>query len=446
MFVFLREMSKAALARWSGARQRHLTPAMPAGAMRVFLLSYEYPPLGGGGAKVVRGLAKELVRAGHEVDVITTGWSGLPGESRDEGVRVTRLRTLRRRADRSTVLELAVWVMRALPAVLRRLASERYDAINAHFILPDGLVCALACAALGRRFVVTAHGSDVPGYNADRFQLAHRLLGRVWCRLVRAPACIVFPSEHLLSLARRQSAPFTACFIPTGFEAGLRSARAERRSRILVATRLFPRKGVQHLIAAHARLDNAVELHVIGDGPYRETLEELARRTGRPVVFHGWIENLSERFNELMGEASVFAFPSAAENFPVCLLEAMAFELPIVTSRGTGCEAVVGDAGLLVPPGDVDALTEALGRLVRSPALRTELGRAARRRLEDNFTWPAVARRYAELYAAHPSRRSSSRAAGGRVGRARGLGDPAREHGPLAAARWAGSAGPRADY
>ncbi|MDX1574671.1 MAG: glycosyltransferase family 4 protein [Kiloniellales bacterium] len=400
----LREMSAALLGRLAGARRQPLAPPRPGGGMRVLLVSYEYPPLGGGGAKVVRGLATELVRTGHEVDVITTGWGRLPAESQDDGVRVTRLRTLRKRADRSTVLELGVWALRALPVVLRRLASERYHAINAHFILPDGLVCALAGTLLGKRFVVTAHGSDVPGYNTDRFQLAHRLLGRVWRRLVRVPDCIVFPSEHLMEIARRQDTPFKACVIPNGFNVRPRPARpAGARPHIVVATRLFPRKGVQHLIEAHGRLDEEVELHVIGDGPYRDPLEKLARQTGRPVVFHGWLENLSEPFNELMSTSGVFALPSEAENFPVCLLEAMAFELPIVTSSGTGCEAVVGDAGLLVPPGDVDALTEALRRLVRSPALRAELGQAGRQRLEDNFSWPAVARRYAALYAAHPA-------------------------------------------
>ena len=232
----LRDKLAAGLARLAGTSARQ-TPPVPDGALRVFLVSYEYPPLGGGGAKVVRGLATELVRAGHQVDVITTGRGGLPAEACDEGVRVTRLRTLRRRADRSSTHELGVWVGRALPAVLRRLAGARYDAINAHFILPDGLVCALACAALGRRFVVTAHGSDVPGYNADRFQLAHRLLGRVWRRLVQAPACIVFPSEHLMALARRQEVPFKACVIPNGFDASLRSARGERRPRITAMVR-----------------------------------------------------------------------------------------------------------------------------------------------------------------------------------------------------------------
>ena len=125
--------------------------------------------------------------------------------------------------------------------------------------------------------------------------------------------------------------------------------------------------------------------------------------SGRPIVFHGWVENLSEEFVDLLESADIFAFPSESENFPVCLLEAMAFELAIVTTRDTGCEAVVGDAALLVASDDVDELTEALRRLTTSPELRHRLGQRARQRLEKNFTWPAVASRYVEVYARHPA-------------------------------------------
>lgn len=372
------------------------------GAMRILLLSYEFPPVGGGGAKVVAGLAAELAQQGHEVDVITMGWQGLPAEERLDGVRVTRLRTLRRRPDRTSILELGVWLLRAFPVVFWRLARNHYDAINAHFILPDGLICAVACALLGRRFVVTAHGSDVPGYNGDRFQIAHRLIGQLWRGLVKLPSCIVFPSPHLLELARQREASINGCVIPNGFHPGHRLGRTRQR-RILVATRLFPRKGVQRLIEAYVRLDTDYELHVIGDGPIRQELEDQARTSGRPIVFHGWVENLSEEFVDLLESADIFAFPSESENFPVCLLEAMAFELAIVTTRDTGCEAVVGDAALLVASDDVDELTEALRRLTISPELRSRLGQRARQRLEKNFTWPAVASRYVEVYARHPA-------------------------------------------
>jgi glycosyltransferase involved in cell wall biosynthesis len=89
---------------------------------------------------------------------------------------------------------------------------------------------------------------------------------------------------------------------------------------------------------------------------------------------------------------------SEAENCPVSLLEAMAARLAIVTTRGTGCQEVVGDAAILVAPRDRDALRAALLGLTADAQHACRLGAAARERLEGLFGWPSIARRYVELY------------------------------------------------
>jgi glycosyltransferase involved in cell wall biosynthesis len=76
----------------------------------------------------------------------------------------------------------------------------------------------------------------------------------------------------------------------------------------------------------------------------------------------------------------------------------MAAGMPVVTTRGTGCEEVVGGAALLVPAGDAAATGEALSRLAGDAALRVRLGVAARARVEDRFSWDAVARAYLGIY------------------------------------------------
>jgi glycosyltransferase involved in cell wall biosynthesis len=82
------------------------------------------------------------------------------------------------------------------------------------------------------------------------------------------------------------------------------------------------------------------------------------------------------------------------------LLEAMSAGLAIITTRGTGCDEVVGDSGVLVPPGDPLALRRALVELAHDPDRCRVLGAAARKRLEERFSWPAVAARYAEILVA----------------------------------------------
>jgi glycosyltransferase involved in cell wall biosynthesis len=76
----------------------------------------------------------------------------------------------------------------------------------------------------------------------------------------------------------------------------------------------------------------------------------------------------------------------------------MAAGMAIITTKGTGCEEVVGDAALLVQPKDPAEIRTALSRLISNPALREELGGNARRQVENLFSWQAVGRQYADLY------------------------------------------------
>jgi glycosyltransferase involved in cell wall biosynthesis len=120
-----------------------------------------------------------------------------------------------------------------------------------------------------------------------------------------------------------------------------------------------------------------------------------------PAKFWGWLDNRSPELRGIYDSSGIFVLPSEAENFPIVLLEAMAAGLAIVTTAGTGCAEVVGDAGILVPVRDSRAIARALKRLVDDADLRQTLGAAARKRIEDNFTWRAVARRYVEEYQRH---------------------------------------------
>jgi len=180
-----------------------------------------------------------------------------------------------------------------------------------------------------------------------------------------------------------------------------------KRDQILVATRLVERKGVQYLLRAVAGADLGWPLIVVGSGEYEQSLWRLNEELGRPAQFVGWMSNESQQFRELLEQSTVYALPSDFENFPVALLEAMAAGTAIVTTRGHGCEEVVGDAAELVTPGCEDAercvreIRAALRRLTTDRAYCAELGGLARRRVDEKFGWGVVARRYMTLYQRH---------------------------------------------
>lgn len=366
--------------------------------MRILILCYEFPPIGGGGAKVVRGLSKELVRQGHSVDVVTMGYRDLPRIETVDGITVHRVRCIRLRLDRCSPGEMALYLPRATFTVLGLLKTRKYDVCNTHFIFPDGLISLILKRWMAIRFVVTAHGSDVPGYNPDRFKLLHRSLKPVWRMVSLAAERIICPSPTLEALVNGQCGGAKTTVIANGFDAMRFRPAGVRKPYILVVTRLFERKGVQTLIRAYSKIEGDFELHIVGDGPYLPALRALAEECPRPIKFWGWLDNSSPALRELFETSAIFAFPSAAENFPVCLLEAMAGGMAIVTTRGTGCADVTGESALLVDPDDVEGLRAALVRLIDDGSLRMRLGHAAHDRFERNFTWPTVVRQYVNLY------------------------------------------------
>jgi len=158
---------------------------------------------------------------------------------------------------------------------------------------------------------------------------------------------------------------------------------------------------VQYVLEALAGTAVAAEVNIVGDGPYLPELRRRAEALHSPARFWGWLDNRSPELRDIYQSSGIFVLPSEAENFPIVLLEAMAAGLAIVTTAGTGCAEVVGDAGILVPVRDSRAIGRALKRLVEDDTLRRRLGAAARKRIEDNFTWRAVARRYVEEYQRH---------------------------------------------
>ncbi|MDH3771150.1 MAG: glycosyltransferase family 4 protein, partial [Nitrospirota bacterium] len=116
------------------------------------------------------------------------------------------------------------------------------------------------------------------------------------------------------------------------------------------------------------------------------------------VKFWGFLDNQSKEIRELYETSRIFVLPSEAENFPIVLLEAMAAGMAIITTEGTGCAEVVGDAALFIRPRDSESIKDALKRLIVDPEYCSRLGGRARKRLEDHFGWGSITQQYSELY------------------------------------------------
>jgi glycosyltransferase involved in cell wall biosynthesis len=239
--------------------------------------------------------------------------------------------------------------LRYLRLARRTAAARKPDVVYAHFLVPAGLIAALAGRA---PLVVTAHGRDVrnvgelPGVAAaTRF-------------VVRRAAAVVCVSEYLrgeLEL-RVPEATGKTSVISSGvdLERFALAPAPDGPPRYLCVGSLSDRKNVVRLADAFARLDSSATLTFAGDGPLRR---ELEGRSG--VTLLGTVSQ--ERIPELIGASDVVCQPSLVEPFGQALLEAMACGRPVVaTTVGGPPEFVFPEAGILVDPSDESAVAAAL--------------------------------------------------------------------------------------
>jgi glycosyltransferase involved in cell wall biosynthesis len=152
---------------------------------------------------------------------------------------------------------------------------------------------------------------------------------------------------------------------------------------LLFVGRLAGVKGVPLLLDAVARLRDRfpqMRLTLIGDGPERAALEARAQalRLAETVAFLGY--RSQAEVAQALAATDLFVLPSFAEGVPVVLMEALAAEVPVVTTRIAGVPELVvdGENGTLVPPGNLDALTDAIAGLLEQPETRAAMGQAGR--------------------------------------------------------------------
>jgi glycogen synthase len=384
--------------------------------MRVLVLNYEYPPLGGGAGVATAALAQGLVERGVAVDVVTAGVAH-EAERRTSAREVPalsegRLTVYRVRSNRTGVHEAgmfgaATYLLSALPLVRRLLRTHRYDAVHIFFSLPTGALLPLLNLR-GAPVVLSLRGSDVPGYDPHNVavQRVHRLLAPLTRWIWRRADRVVAVCESLGRLTANTCPDLRYSVVPNGVDLKLFRPREEALReggplRCVAVARLIERKGLGDLIRAFAMLERGrFELEIVGRGPDEALLRALARDLGvaHEVIFTGSLDRagVAERYRA----ADLFTLPSTAEAFGNVFAEALASGLPIVGSAIGGIPDLVehGSNGLLVPANDPATLARAITYLADDPELRTEMSHRNRAKAEATLEWSAVTNRYLSIY------------------------------------------------
>ncbi len=252
----------------------------------------------------------------------------------------------------------------------------------------------------GWSWSMAVHG-PVEFYNVERYRLGAKIESARFVQAIshfgRSQLMTLVDEEHWGKLHVVRCGIDPAVYVSNG------AAADGPDLRILCVGRLVHLKGQSLLVDAVAELARrGVDARVvlIGDGPKRESLAAQARRLGIAdrVELLGSVGQ--DEIRDHYGAAQVFSLPSFAEGVPVVLMEAMALERPVVTTRIMGVPELVEDgvSGRLVAPGRLDELVDALAELAADPARRAAMGRAGREKVLAEFDVRRSAVRLSELF------------------------------------------------
>lgn len=314
--------------------------------VRILVLNYEHPPLGGGGGRLASKVAAGLAGRGHQLRIVTAGMPHLPLESMEEGVEVRRLRALRRREDTCSVPEMAAWVMRAIPAAISEARRWKPDVIHVHFAVPTGAVAWVVHKVTGVPYVLTAHLGDVPGGVPEQTGNLFRWIKPFTVPIWREAAATTAVSSFVAGLAHRAYG-LDPGIILNGIPLPPRSEpEAAPEPRILFVGRMSVQKNPVEAVRALALVkDLPWRCEMIGEGPLaRETRDEAARLglSGR-LGFRGWAP--AAEVAASMRQSDILLIPSLSEGLPMVAVEALANGMALVGSRIGGLTDVACETG-----------------------------------------------------------------------------------------------------
>ncbi len=400
--------------------------------MRICLLTYRGNPTCGGQGVYIKRISRALRDLGHHVEVV----SGPPYPHLDEGIPLHRLPSLDlynpedlfripKLSELRSPINVIEWAGVSTGGFpepytfglrVQRFLRERrgkYDVVHDNQSLAYGL---LEVRRLGFPLVATIHHPITVDRQAELESVRRwwrRLKVRRWYSFVRMQTKVAQSLSHVITVSEQSKRDISEAFgipldrfrvVPNGIDTDLfrplEGIEREENRIITTTSSDTPIKGLRYLLEAIASIarKREIRLTVVGKPKKDKGVEDLVRELDldRIVEFTGRIEDAE--FPRYYARATLAVVPSLYEGFGFPAGEAMACGIPVVSTTGGALPEVVGDAGVLVPPGDARALEEAIVGLLDDPDRRRALGEAGHRRVNRYFTWRKAAEAMTEVY------------------------------------------------
>jgi glycosyltransferase involved in cell wall biosynthesis len=361
--------------------------------MRIFMVSHGYPPILSGVTLVVQKIARAMMRRGHEVVVVTASEHGEPYEDQDQGVQLIRVQSASN----------PFWDDGPIPFISQSDLDEMVGDFDPHVLHSHD------AAILGLQLQRLNHKQDLPhvatAYYVPRFvaryltwngepqEVVESLFWAYSTWLFNRFDQVVFATQAHRERFLKRGLDVPTTIISNGIDTSRyqplndhREDLQERyqlppRPRILFVSRLAQDKEIDVLIRAmkHVRSRGSAHLLLVGEGDDRDELERLTQESDLEdcVHFLGFVPE--EDLPVLYRASDLFAIASICEVQSLPTLQAVATGLPVVAANAVALPELVHDGinGFLVPPGDPEAMANAMGCILADRSLATQMGQAS---------------------------------------------------------------------
>jgi glycosyltransferase involved in cell wall biosynthesis len=376
----------------------------------------QFYPLVGGAEKQAKLLAKQLIKKGINVTILTGWWKfGTPHREMVDGINIFRNFSCWGMFGIKGIRPLGVLIYMVTLALYLLNHRREYDIIHVHQSLYPAFVSVLIGKRLLKKPVLVKSASS--GKTSDIKLLRQPPLGTLQLNF------LLKELDHLVAVSRATGEDFKQIgysetrisYIPNGVEIPKEKKIFSGDVKLVMAVaRLSMEKGIDVLLKAWAEVMAShpfLKLTIAGQGPLEHSLKKLCQdlRLTDSVEFLGSIPNLNEQWSN----ADLFVLPSRSEGLSNALLEAMSYGLPcIATNVGGNSELIredeqkkiipgkfiIGRNGLLINPDDVEGLSEALLYFIENGLERQKMGNRARLYIQENYSIDLIADKYIGLY------------------------------------------------
>jgi glycosyltransferase involved in cell wall biosynthesis len=374
--------------------------------MKLLILNYEYPPLGGGAGAISKCIAEGFAKLKHEVTVLSTWFTDLDEDSVQNGVRVIRLKSKRKFIYCSNPREMYSWIIYAKKFLNTHLKSETYDLIFANFSMPGGEVAYSMKIKFGIPYTVISHGHDIPWF-APQQMFWYHLFTYHWIRTIIINSEKNFVQSHEMkeNIDRFTGPSFSKknMIIYNGWDSSVFNPDYSKRSKEFVI--LFPGRLVKQkdpftfLKALNILKTNnyPFKVHVLGDGPLRKSMEQFVNRHGLNewVEFKGWVTR--DKMIEEYQSGSLTVLPSITEGMSMVVLESLACGQYLITTRVSNNEVLIkhGINGDFVAKRDPEMLASLIAKFYNDKFSENYLiSENDLRKYHELYEWDGIVKQY----------------------------------------------------